>query len=238
LDSNATFSRSPPVWRLRLALRRRAGARRVAWRHRNGPLAVVRRTGRGGSLWNQEGQTVENVERIRRRESLAAAEALGVQFHCLDLGDHPLHADAGVVREVVDLLLEVRPSVLVTHTGVDPYNPDHAVAHRVADQARMLSAGANVASGFERIAPPEFLLFEPHQPELSGFTPTTFLDITPAYAQKEKAMAAMGAQSYLRAYYAELASRRANHARRASGNNDIRQAEAFQRVVPKVLSWL
>lgn len=194
--------------------------------------------GEAGSLWNQEGQTVENVKRIRHRESLAAAEALGAQFRCLDLGDHPLHADADVVREVVDLLLEVRPSVLVTHTGVDPYNPDHPVAHRVADQARMLSAGANVASGFERIAPPEFLSFEPHQPELSGFTPTTFLDITPVYAQKEKAMAAMGAQSYLPAYYAELASRRANHARRASGNNDIRQAEAYQRVIPKVLSWL
>lgn len=194
--------------------------------------------GEAGSLWNQEGQTVENVKRIRHRESLAAAEALGAQFRCLDLGDHPLHADADVVREVVDLLLEVRPSVLVTHTGVDPYNPDHPVAHRVADQARMLSAGANVASGFERIAPPELLLFEPHQPELSGFTPTTFLDITPVYAQKEKAMAAMGAQSYLPAYYAELASRRANHARRASGNNDIRQAEAYQRVIPKVLSWL
>lgn len=194
--------------------------------------------GEAGSLWNQEDQTVDNVKRIRHRESLAAAEALGAQFHCLDLGDYPLHADADVVSEVVDLLLQVRPSVLVTHTGVDPYNPDHPVAHRVADEARMLATGANVASGFERIAPPEFLLFEPHQPELSGFTPTTFLDITPVYDQKEKAMAAMGAQSYLPDYYAELASRRANHARRASGNNDIRQAEAYQRIIPQVLSWL
>lgn len=194
--------------------------------------------GEAGSLWQQEGQTVDNVKRIRHDESIAAATALGAEFRCLDLGDYPLHADADTVQQVVDTILEVRPSVLLTHTSTDPYNPDHPVAFQVADQARMLAAGANVASGFERIAPPEFLLFEPHQPELSGFTPTTFVDITPVYGQKQEAMAAMGAQSYLPAYYAELASRRANHARRASGDHRIRQAEAFQRVTPKVLPWL
>ena len=35
--------------------------------------------------------------------------------------------------------------------------------------------------------------------------------------QKMKAMEAMQAQSYLRGYYTELASRRGNHARRISG---------------------
>jgi 4-oxalomesaconate hydratase len=194
--------------------------------------------GEAGSLWKQEGQTVENVRRIRHDESVAAAAALGAEFRCLDLGDYPLHTDADTVQRVVDTILAVRPAVLLTHTSVDPYNPDHPVAFRVVDQARMLAAGANVASGFERVDPPEFLLFEPHQPELSGFTPSTFVDITPVYARKEQAMAAMGAQSYLADYYAELASRRANHARRASGDNRIRQAEAFQRVIPKVLPCL
>ena len=56
--------------------------------------------------------------------------------------------------------------------------------------------------------------------------------------QKLAAMAEMKAQKYLQTYYAERADHRGNHARRSSGNADIRQAEAFQRVTPQVVSAL
>jgi 4-oxalomesaconate hydratase len=39
-------------------------------------------------------------------------------------------------------------------------------------------------------------------------------------------------------YYTERADHRGNHARRSSGSADIRQAEAFQRVTPQVVSAL
>ena len=99
-------------------------------------------------------------------------------------------------------------------------------------RARQLASGAGVASEFKTITPPALLLFEPHQPELCGFVPTTFLDITPVWEQKLAAMEAMGAQEYLRQYYTERAGHRANHARRISGRTDIRYAEAFQREIP------
>ena len=51
-------------------------------------------------------------------------------------------------------------------------------------------------------------------------------------------MAEMKAQQYLQTYYAERADHRGNHARRSSGNAEIRQAEAFQRVTPQVVSAL
>ena len=51
-------------------------------------------------------------------------------------------------------------------------------------------------------------------------------------------MAEMKAQQYLATYYAERAEHRGNHARRASGDNAIRQAEAFMRVIPDTLSEL
>jgi 4-oxalomesaconate hydratase len=51
-------------------------------------------------------------------------------------------------------------------------------------------------------------------------------------------MSEMKAQKYLATYYAERAGHRGNHARRSSGNADIRQAEAFQRVTPSVVSAL
>ena len=104
------------------------------------------------------------------------------------------------------------------------------------ERARQLASGAGVASAFTTIKPPQFLLFEPHQPELCGFTPTTFLDITAVFAQKEAAMAEMGAQGYLKTYYTERAAHRANHARRIGGNPAIQHAEAFMRVMPQVIS--
>jgi 4-oxalomesaconate hydratase len=51
-------------------------------------------------------------------------------------------------------------------------------------------------------------------------------------------MAVIKAQSYLKDYYTELAARRGNHARRISGKNEVRHAEAFQRMAPWVVESL
>ena len=51
-------------------------------------------------------------------------------------------------------------------------------------------------------------------------------------------MEEMKAQSYLQTYYGQRAEQRANHARRVSGNKEIRYAEAFMRVLPQVLGEL
>jgi 4-oxalomesaconate hydratase len=194
--------------------------------------------GESGELWKQPGQTEERIKEIRHGEALRAAAALGAEFQSLDLGDYPLVVDAAAVDALTDLIRELEPQVIFAHADRDPFNPDHAVAHDATVQARQLASGAGVASGFKTIAPPELLIFEPHQPELCGFVPTTFLDITSVWSRKVAAMDAMGAQSYLRQYYAERAEHRANHARRISGRSDIRYAEAFQREIPVVVDTL
>jgi 4-oxalomesaconate hydratase len=194
--------------------------------------------GESGELWKQEGQTVENVKRIRHAEAEAAARALGAPFTCLDLGDYPLQIDADALTAIADAIRAFAPDVLVTHTDTDPFNPDHPVAHAAVDRARGLAAGAGVQSAFATIRPPALFLFEPHQPELCNFTPTTFVDITSVIEQKREAMGHMKAQGYLQTYYAQRAEQRANHARRASGNQEVRFAEAFQRVIPQVVSAL
>jgi 4-oxalomesaconate hydratase len=190
--------------------------------------------GESGELWKEPGQTEEGVKRIRHGEAERAAAALGADFRCLDLGDYPLEVDPGALARIVDLIRELAPDAIVTHTDRDPFNPDHPVAFHAVERARALAAGAGVASAFETVSPPELLLFEPHQPELCNFTPTTFLDITPVMDDKRKAMAEMKAQSYLQTYYAQRAEQRGNHARRVSGDREIRYAEAFQRVIPQV----
>jgi 4-oxalomesaconate hydratase len=194
--------------------------------------------GESGELWKEEGQTIENVKRIRHGEAERAAEALGASFRCLDLGDYPLMVEGAALTSLTDAIRELAPDVIVTHTDRDPFNPDHPVAFQAVERARALAAGAGVESAFETIRPPELLFFEPHQPELCNFTPTTFLDITPVIERKRAAMAEMKAQRYLQEYYAQRAEQRANHARRVSGNREIRFAEAFQRYLPQVAAEL
>jgi 4-oxalomesaconate hydratase len=194
--------------------------------------------GESGVLWKEPNQTVENVKRIRHEQASEAAGIVGAEFRCLDLGDYPLRITDEAMNQVVELFRELKPDVVLTHTSLDPFNPDHPVACQAVQKARLLASGAGVASAFERITPPALYYFEPHQPELCEFRPNTFVDITPVFEQKRKAMAVMQAQSYLQDYYAELATRRGNHARRISGMEDVKYAEALQRTLPQVVKSL
>ena len=194
--------------------------------------------GESGELWKEPGQTVDNVKAIRRGEAERAAVILGAEIVFLDRGDYPLELDGAAIAELTDVMREAKPDVVLGHARQDPFNPDHGTASEATIRARQLASGAGVASGFTTISPPALLLFEPHQPELCGFVPTTFLDITPVWEQKLAAMEAMGAQEYLRQYYTERAGQRANHARRISGHSEIRYAEAFQRELPQVVDAL
>lgn len=194
--------------------------------------------GESGELWKEEGQTIENVKKVRHGEAERAAAALGATFESLDLGDYPLQIDGDALILISDKIREFAPDALITHTDTDPFNPDHPVAYAAVNRARGLASGAGVSSAFKTIRPPVFYLFEPHQPELCNFTPNTFVDITPVMEAKLTAMEEMKAQKYLQTYYAQRADQRGNHARRSSGNQEIRQAEAFQRVTPNVVSAL
>ena len=220
----------------------RAGGAIALTVHQGGAALVVALSygekGESGELWKEPGQTLERVKAIRHEEARKAAEILGAKFLPLDLGDYPLRVDEKALARLVEILVDFAPDVLITHTPQDPFNPDHPVAYQATEKARQLASGAGVASAFKTIKPPEFLLFEPHQPELCGFVPNLFLDITPVWEKKLKAMEVFASQKYLQRYYAERAEHRANHARRISGLKDIIQAEAFQRILPQVVRSL
>jgi 4-oxalomesaconate hydratase len=215
----------------------------VAVATRNGGTAQVialsyGERGESGELWKEPDQTIEHVKEVRHAEAEKAAAALGAEFKALDFGDYPLEVGPERFIEVVDAIREFAPDVLITHTDTDPFNPDHPVAYEVVARARSTAAGAGVASAFDSITPPALFLFEPHQPELCNFMPTTFVDITPVIEAKREAMKAMESQRYLQTYYDQRAEQRAHHARRASGSEDVRYAEAFQRVLPQVVEEL
>ena len=195
--------------------------------------------GESGELWKQDGQTIDNVKRIRHAEAEAAAAHLGASFRCLDLGDYPLQIDAEALLAIADAIRSFapgRPDHAHRHRPVQP-RPSRS-RHAAVDRARGLAAGAGVSSAFPTIRPPQLFLFEPHQPELCNFTPTVHVDITAVWDKKVAAMAEMRAQQYLQTYYAQRGEQRGNHARRASGDMAVRYGESFQRVVPQVVDQL
>ena len=194
--------------------------------------------GESGVLWKEPGQTIENVKQIRHEQAATSAEIVGASFQSFDLGDYPLKIGDGAIERLVELFRAVQPDIVLTHTPLDPFNPDHPVACRAVEKARLLASGAGVASAFRRITPPDLYYFEPHQPELCEFKPNTLVDITPVMEQKIKAMEVIQAQSYLKDYYSELAARRGNHARRISGKSEVEYAEALQRTLPWVVQSL
>ena len=135
--------------------------------------------GESGELWKEPGQTVENVKEIRHAEAERAAAALGADFRCLDLGDYPLEIDADALARIADAIREFAPDVLVTHTDRRPVQPRPPGRLRRRSTARGRSPPARASRARSRRSRRrQLFLFEPHQPELCNFTPTTFVDIT------------------------------------------------------------
>ncbi len=193
--------------------------------------------GESGELWKEDPKrTEQSVKIIRHAQAQQAADILGTPIRFLDWGDYPMLLNDERIKQLTEIIGDFEPTVILTHSEKDPFNPDHPLAFQAVQRARLLSSGAGVPSAFKNIDPPVWYSFEPHQPELCGFVPDTFIDISSVMEKKMAAMACMGAQNYLKDYYAELASRRANHARRISGKKEIKFAEAHQSMVPRVVS--
>jgi 4-oxalomesaconate hydratase len=191
--------------------------------------------GESGDLWKTEGQTVERVKEVRASESGRAAEAIGATLVPFDLGDYPLEVTSDALGRLVDLMVELAPATVITHTPLDPFNPDHPVAHGVVARARLLAMGAGgVPAAFPTIRPPALFVFEPHQPEACGFAPDTFVDVTDVWDRKERAMEEMSSQAYLAEHYGERARQRAVQAKYAGAQPQTQRVEAFQRLTPEL----
>jgi 4-oxalomesaconate hydratase len=194
--------------------------------------------GESDRLWKQPGMTLERVKELRREESQKAADILGAEIRFFDCQDYPLKPSEKTIHEMVAEFRSLQPQFVLTHSAADPYNPDHPEAFRLTIRARVYAQAAGyLAEGKQLGAPPVFL-FEPHQPEQCGFKPQLFLDISPVFDRKRKAMESMQAQEHLWQYYTDLATRRGVQAVRNSGRKEIKYAEAFQRYYPQVTSEL
>jgi 4-oxalomesaconate hydratase len=194
--------------------------------------------GESPGAWRQPGMTLDKVKQIRRDEALAAAGVLGATVHFLDKGDYPLPDDEATVLELAELMRELQPGTILTHSVADPYNGDHPKAAELTLRARMVAQAQGRESAHPPLGAPPVFRFEPHQPEMCEFKPDVLVDITPVFTRKTAAMAAMGSQEHLVRYYSALAQRRAVQAVRNGGPRSIQYAEAYQRVFPQVSTVL
>jgi 4-oxalomesaconate hydratase len=199
--------------------------------------------GESAKLWKQDGMTLEKVKAARRHEAESAAKALNVHdIQFFDLGDYPLTLDQDDKFRLVDLIRAVQPAFMLSHSQYDPYNTDHMYTTGIAMEARMIAQAWGHNPGETVLGAPQLYLFEPHQTEVMGWKPDTFLDITEVWDQKRAAIECMKGQQHLWTYYTNVAENRANHFRRNSGGQaggrPAQYAEAFQSVYPRCVDEL
>ncbi|MCA0942074.1 PIG-L family deacetylase [Salipiger pacificus] len=198
--------------------------------------------GESARLW-KEGKSLQDVKDIRRGEAERAAEALGVhELVCFDKGDYPLFLEPADKYELVDLIRKIQPKFMMSHSQYDPYNTDHMYMSQVSLECRMIAQAWGHNPGEKVLGAPQLYLFEPHQTEQMGWKPDTFLDITPVWEKKRKAMECNEGQIHLWDYYTRAAQQRANHFKRnsggMSGGRDCKYAEGFQSIFPRTVDEL
>jgi 4-oxalomesaconate hydratase len=219
----------------------RAGGAIALYAERSWEVTVVclsfGERGESAKLWRQPGMTMEKVKADRKQEATRAAEILGAKTIFLDVGDYPMRAQDSVVYELAALYRTIRPEFILTHSLEDPYNFDHPLASRVAQEARIVAQAHGHEPGTPVIGAPPVFLFEPHQPEQCEWKPQVLLDITPVWSKKYAAFQEMNAQEHLWHYYERVALQRGAQASRNS-NKNIKYGEAYQRVFPQVTEEL
>ena len=194
--------------------------------------------GESQGAWKQPGMTIDRVKEIRRAESTKAAQILGAEMRFFDSGDYPIVISQATTDAIVAEYRDLQPDFVLTHSFLDPYNPDHPTANKVALETRVYAQALGYPLPGKPLEAPPVFLFEPHQPEQCEWKPQLLLDVTSSWETKHKAMESMEAQTHLWEYYTDLGKRRGTQAVRNGGPKTIKYAEAFQRVYPQVTTDL
>ena len=199
--------------------------------------------GESAKLWKQQGMTLEKVKKERRLEAENAAKALGVSdIRFFDVGDYPLDLGPSVQNQMVDVIREIQPNFIMSHSKWDPYNTDHMNTTQFVLQCRMIAQAWGHNPSQKVLGAPQVYLFEPHQTEQMEWKPSIFLDITDVWEKKWNAIQCMNGQEHLWAFYKNVAENRANHFRRNSGGQAggraAKYAEGFETIFPRTVDEL
>ena len=130
----------------------------------------------------------DELREIRRKESEAAAEVIGADYYCVDVGDGLVEAnDKEARRRLIEIIRKTKPDLIIAHNA-DDYMRDHVQASRFAYDASFISTLPHLftESNYTTDIPPVF-----YMDTLAGigFIPTEYVDISVTIEQKLKALA-------------------------------------------------
>lgn len=187
--------------------------------------------GESASAWLQPGQTADRVRSIRLREAEKAAAVAGVGLRTYDWGDYPMVIDHERRLEMVRLLRELRPDIVLTHGRNDPNNPDHVATAELVESAAIWSRAHGRLPDDERFVVRQIHGYEPEFPEFCDFQPATYVDISDVAEQKMEMMRCSAVQEFMIEVYEQRARYRAIMAGLLLGRS-VTHAEAFERFLP------
>ena len=185
--------------------------------------------GESGALWRKEGQTAENVKKIRMTESMNAAKVLGVtNFEMWDYDDCMLEVKSDIIKQLNEKIREVQPTLIITHDKKDGTNPDHGFAREIVYRAAIMAKQAGIESdGLKPAKAVPIYGFEASEPERSGYVPAIYIDITDFFDKKLEAMKCIATQTEGPNIHTRLSTHRGWQAARTIGSKDIKYAESF-----------
>ncbi len=176
-------------------------------------------------LWKKDGCTLDHVKSERRREAEVAAHALGVSdIRFFDLGDYPLGITEEAKFRLVDVMREVQPKFILSHSLEDPYNTDHPAAAKMTIECRMTAQTWGHNPGETILGATQVYLFEPHQTEQCGWKLDVLLDITDVWERKYAAIQCMTGQEHLWEYDTHVAKQHGVQAKRNPGGTTVAYA--------------
>jgi 4-oxalomesaconate hydratase len=193
--------------------------------------------GESARMWREPSTNLFSVKETRKAEALKAATILGARIEFFDLGDYPLRVDDTSLFRLAKIYRDLQPQFILTHSSADPYNFDHPLACRIAQEARIIAQAHGHEPAIPVLGAPPVFLFEPHQSEQCGWKPEILLDISFVWDRKFEAFKVLAAQEHLWEYYERVALQRGAQGARNS-NKKMTHGEAYQRVFPAVAGTL
>lgn len=191
--------------------------------------------GESNGIWKKNPDITEEEVTLRRKEeSMQAAKILGANIDFMGWQDHMIENSNEKKLELAEKIKQFRPTIVITHFTQDILNIDHATTASLVLNAVRLAKSSGVMPELPAIPNPRVFMFEPSHPELFGYAPDTFINITDVWDIKAEAMGIVAAQKELVEPYFHRAAYRAQMASKLANDKSIRQAETFKRIFPYV----
>ena len=142
---------------------------------------IVIATATSGNIGSAH-HSMEEIARIRKSESAAAAGMIGAEYICLDYDDEMFFEDRKTRLRFIDLVRYARADVILTHNTID-YNPDHVLTGKIISDIPVMIPIAHLKTP----NPPHDTIPAVYYFDTAAgvdFQPTEYVDITDVFDLK------------------------------------------------------